>query len=206
MSAPHGENPTDNRTFAIIPAAGKSRRMGQPKLLLPWHGRMLIDSVLEAWTASDVWQTLVVVRRDDVALRAACERWPVEVVLPDNEPPDMKASLRCGLRYITRRFSPIDSDHWITAPADLPRIGAQLIDRILEMSRKHSDNIVAPKFADRVGHPVLFPWRFATGVFQLGADEGINLLLESESVRYVPLPAEDRLADVDTPEDYERLQ
>ena len=53
------------RTFAIVPAAGHSRRMGQAKLLLPWAVGTVIDSVLQAWTTSSVDRTYIVVRAAD---------------------------------------------------------------------------------------------------------------------------------------------
>ena len=42
------------RFFGLIPAAGRSRRMGQHKLMLPWHDARIIDRVLQAWTSSRV--------------------------------------------------------------------------------------------------------------------------------------------------------
>ena len=36
------------QTFAVIPAAGRSQRMRQPKLLLPWNHGTLIEHVLGA--------------------------------------------------------------------------------------------------------------------------------------------------------------
>jgi molybdenum cofactor cytidylyltransferase len=56
------------RSFAIVPAAGRSARMGAPKLLLPLGDRPVIDWVLAAWTASRVTRTVVVVRADDAPL------------------------------------------------------------------------------------------------------------------------------------------
>ena len=40
------------RSFAVVPAAGRSRRMGRPKLLLPWGESTIIQQVLGAWRAS----------------------------------------------------------------------------------------------------------------------------------------------------------
>jgi molybdenum cofactor cytidylyltransferase len=40
------------RAFAIIPAAGESRRMGEPKLLLPVNGRPLIAHTISAWLSA----------------------------------------------------------------------------------------------------------------------------------------------------------
>ena len=53
------------RTFAIIPAAGRSQRMGQPKLLLPWRNSTIIEHVLAAWRASQVSHMLMVVHPAD---------------------------------------------------------------------------------------------------------------------------------------------
>ena len=56
------------RSFAVVPAAGRSERMGAPKLLLPLGDSTVIEHVLAAWTASPVTRTVVVVRADDAEL------------------------------------------------------------------------------------------------------------------------------------------
>jgi len=57
------------RAFAIVPAAGLSRRMGAPKLLLPWGSATVIEAVVARWRASPVERIVVVVRRDDQPLQ-----------------------------------------------------------------------------------------------------------------------------------------
>ncbi|MEZ6078052.1 MAG: NTP transferase domain-containing protein [Pirellulaceae bacterium] len=69
-------------TFAIVPAAGRSRRMGQSKLLLPWRGTTVIEHVIEAWLRSRVTQVVVVARRDDLELTRRVARQPVVLVRP----------------------------------------------------------------------------------------------------------------------------
>ena len=53
-------------SFAIIPAAGRSQRMGEPKLLLPWGQSTIIEHVLAVWCASRVEAVVMVVHPDDV--------------------------------------------------------------------------------------------------------------------------------------------
>jgi molybdenum cofactor cytidylyltransferase len=57
------------RTIGLIPAAGKSRRMGQPKLLLPLRGTTVLEQVLAAVRSAGVDEILVVVapEMDDLA-------------------------------------------------------------------------------------------------------------------------------------------
>ena len=65
------------RAFAIVPAAGRSTRMGRPKLLLPWSDGSMIESQLRAWRASRVAAVAAraandasfVARVDEAALR-----------------------------------------------------------------------------------------------------------------------------------------
>ena len=82
-----------SRFFAIVPAAGRSATMGEPKLLLPWTGRPLIEHVLSEWRASRASRMIVVVHPDDVALADVCRGNEANVVVPEVPPPDMKSSV-----------------------------------------------------------------------------------------------------------------
>ena len=48
--------------WAIILAAGESKRMGSPKMLLPWMGRTIIEQVVENVLSSEVSGAVVVLR------------------------------------------------------------------------------------------------------------------------------------------------
>ena len=174
--------------YAIVPAAGRSRRMGQSKLLLPWGDHTIIDAVLRAWTTSQVDQVVVVIRCDDEDLRDACERWPVQIVATDQDPPDMKASIQIGLRHLSAVAS--DGDRCFIAPADLPMLTSELIDQILA---NDSDKIVVPKFGDKSGHPALLPWRITRQIFELAADQGVNQIVNQHEKHFVTFSPEKRV-------------
>jgi len=192
------------RCFAVIPAAGHSRRMGRPKLQLPLADATMIDRVLKAWTTSCVDVVVIVIRRDDSSLIRLCQRWPVEIVSPTEDPRDMKESVQAGLKHLRTTQEPRQTDRCFFAPADLPAINASLIDRLLQVESE-ANNIVVPEFGGRTGHPVLFPWSVTSEVFHLLPDEGIRSLLDRHPLTRLPLAAEERLADIDTPADYQRM-
>ena len=54
------------RLFAIIPAAGLSRRMGEPKLLLNLAGQTVIARLLNALDHPRMTSRSVVVRQSDI--------------------------------------------------------------------------------------------------------------------------------------------
>lgn len=154
--------PPIHRCFAILPAAGNSRRMGRPKLLLPWGDSTVIDRVLQSWTDSNVGTIVIVIRRDDRDLFAACRSWPVHIVRPKTNPVDMKHSVQVGLREIEKHFRPTGDDHCFVAPADLPTLQQHVIDRMVAVARRDRSvrsRILVPEYAGKPSHPVLLAGR-----------------------------------------------
>ena len=58
----------------IILGAGASRRMGKPKLLLPWHDTTVIGRIISTWRELGASQIVVVMRPNDAALAAELNR------------------------------------------------------------------------------------------------------------------------------------
>jgi molybdenum cofactor cytidylyltransferase len=210
-----------SRYFALIPAAGYSTRMGQPKLLLPLCGKPLIAHTIDAWLGSNVDRVVVVIRPGDddlaAAVREAAEsqvsrsKNRVELIVPNSPPPDMKASLQAALAHLQKNAEPSLDDAFLVAPADMPRLSPAIISRLIGQhngSSKHG--ILAPTIRQQRGHPVLFPWPFAAHVFQLSECEGLNAIVEREPVELITcddLAAADEspFADIDTPEQYDQI-
>lgn len=208
--------------YAIIPAAGSSRRMGLPKLLLPWPAGdrysvprahadpstlTVIDRVLEAWTTSRVTETIVVIRREDVALREACRRWPVTVVHPEEETRDMKESICVGLRHLMARNKPKPDAGCFLAPADLPMLSARVINGLIDVQSKVAA-VRLPRFGMTLdtadsGHPALLPWEWTSDIFALGPQDGVDSLIKRFPQEFVLFPPELAASDIDTPADYQ---
>ena len=90
------------QSFAIIPAAGRSQRMGQPKLLLPWGERTIIEHVLGVWRASRVTQVVLIVHPQDARLAELGRGCGAVVVQPADAPREMKVSVQIGLAHVAR--------------------------------------------------------------------------------------------------------
>ncbi len=199
--------------YAIIPAAGQSRRMGRPKLLLPWPlpedpGAVVIDCVLQTWSTSCRTRPVVVVRAEDQALIAACRRWPVDLVRLEQAPPDMKGSLLAGVTFLRTRYNPGLADWCFLAPADLPTLTSHVVrqmqDRALISDR--NDRWIVPVYGKQSGHPVLMAWSCVPEMEALGRDEGVDsIVARSETIR-MPFPATLRPVDMDTADAYRRLR
>jgi molybdenum cofactor cytidylyltransferase len=205
---------------AILLAAGRSRRMGSQKLLLPFAGGTVIAHVVGQVLAAPVDRTVVVVGADAELVAAALAGRAVEFVANPDPEGDMLSSVRCGLRAL-----PADCEAALVALGDQPGITAGLVGRMVEAwlaapwgqapaASSHSaiacrgakSGIYVPACGGRRGHPILFSARYRDEI--LGGFGGVGLrgLLQShpQDVREVPVPPELLLEDMDYPEDYRR--
>ena len=205
------------QSFGVVPAAGRSRRMGQPKLLMPWGETTVIERVIAAWRRSGVDHVVATVHTDDAAVKRLCERNGAIVVAPPTAPPEMKDSVLAALTEIGSRFHPAADAVWLLAPADMPRLSCRVIDALLDQHRPSQPAILVPTYTSssscetgqgqvaRRGHPVLFPWPLAKDVAGLNENEGVNALLARGPVREIVLDEPSVLDDLDTIEDFRRL-
>ena len=189
---------------AIIPAAGLSRRMGEPKLLKQFEGAPLINHVLDAWLASGVQRIIVVVREDNKELREHLDQFDVDVAVADPPPAQMKDTVLAGINYTAEHYPMGVNDAFLLAPADMPYLSPWLIDQVIEQHNPDAAAIIAPSFEDTKGHPALFPWPFVTGVYQLTEDQGINALWDLYYGRTFEVSDNTPLIDLDTPEDWQQ--
>ncbi len=196
--------PRPLRRIAIVPAAGTSRRMGRPKLLLPWGASTVLQSVLETWGASQVDRTILVVRSADQPLAEIGYRCGVDVVRTDPAPPDMKDSVRLALDFVRRQYQPDRSAWWLLSPADNPRLPAAVIDRVCRACADTDAEIVVPCCAGRRGHPVALAWPLAETLQTLADGEGVNALFSRHRVECLAVDDPAVLCDIDTLDDYER--
>jgi molybdenum cofactor cytidylyltransferase len=196
-------------TLAVVPAAGESRRMGRSKLILPAGPVSVLTRVVRALQDGGASPVIVVtppVSRgafyDEIATDA--EKAGAILHVPDEQPPDMRASVELGLEAATRGFGAHATV--LLTPGDIPGLTAELVARVIDAACQRPDAIVVPSCRGRRGHPVALPLGDARAVRDLPAGVGVNALLERERARVVELEVDDTGAmdDLDTPEDYAR--
>ena len=191
----------------MIPAAGHSRRMGQPKLLLPVGPSTVIGRVITALQSSGIHSTAVVVRASDTGLRDALQTFGLDPVVPSTDPADMRASIEHGLRWIEQTQQPTENDAWLLLPADHPILDATLIQRVCDTWRSTRADVLIPTHQGRRGHPLIARWPTVAAVRALPADVGVNHWLRDPLTRVTEWPIDDPriLCDLDVPADYTRL-
>lgn len=190
---------------AIVPAAGRSERMGRPKLILPLEGGTVIARVIRALREGGVETVVVVAPPSEFpgaeVLADEATRAGAVVVVADSATADMRASVELGLDRLRRGPAP---SAVLLAPGDSPGITPALVRRIIALASAEPASIVVPRYRGRRGHPVALPWDLATEVFDLPTGTGVNALLTARADRVLMLDVDDpgTTADLDTPDDY----
>jgi molybdenum cofactor cytidylyltransferase len=199
---------TMTRSFAVIPAAGKSSRMGSPKLLLPLGGATVLARVVSAFRQAGIETVVVVVAPGAAALAEVAKSAGAEVVILPDETAEMRASIAHGLDYLKERHHPVVEDRWLLAPADHPVLDAGVISHLIAAGAAQPKHpIVLPAYQGQRGHPVLLSWEHAGPIRALPAGQGVNVYLRQWEAQtlVVPVSSASVLTDLDTMEDYERL-
>jgi molybdenum cofactor cytidylyltransferase len=179
--------------------------MGSPKALLDFRGQPFVVRILEALEALEVKTRVVVVGPDAPRVRPALAAHDCLIV----ENPDVDAGPIASLRAALRALQPIQPRAALVWPVDLPHVRVATVERLLETHRRTGAPVVAPTFAERRGHPVL--WGAATFEELLTSDaatrDGARAVLRAHATDLVTVAVDDPavIDDLNTPEDYERL-
>ncbi len=196
------------RVFALIPAAGQSRRMGRPKLALPLGDRTVLERVVSAVRAGGVNDVLVVVGPATAFLRSLAEQAGASVHVLPAETPDMRATVEAGLTWLEEHHHPQPDDAWLLLPADHPTLQHDVVLALATAAAANpAKSIFLPIHAGKRGHPALLRWRHAAALRSLPQGQGLNAHIRAHASEtlVVPWPSAEVLCDLDTPEDYERV-
>lgn len=195
--------------YALIPAGGKSTRMGRAKLALPLGDRSVLERVIDTVRRAGIADVVVVVGPHVAELVTLAASAGAHVVPLTQETADMRATVEHGLRWLEDHFHPGAEDDWLLLPADHPTLDESVIRQLVAARQEHPKrSIVIPTYRGKRGHPALIAWQHVAGMRGLPADQGLNTYLRQHAAETLEMPVDspEVLCDLDTPADYERLQ
>ena len=184
---------------AIIPAAGLSRRMGRPKLLLPWGETTVLGQVVSIFLDAGVEDILVVTGGDRDRIEAMVSSPARTTYNREYAHGEMLSSVQCGLRALETGTEAV-----LVALADQPLIQSQSVRSVIQTYRRSEAKIVVPSFRRRRGHPWLVDSAHWGEILELNAPQSLRDFLKrhGDDIHHVDVPDPGILRDLDTPEDY----
>lgn len=193
------------RVGAIILAAGMSRRMGRPKMLLPWGETSVLGQVVKTFSEAGVSEIVAVTGGAREIVEAEVARlagnFPVRAVFNRlYESGGMLESVQAGLAALGP-----DVDATFIGLGDQPQGGVCTAREILSAYNQTRRGIIIPSFEMRRGHPYLLDRAFWAELLAMQPPQTLRDFLNAHGGEILYVPADESiLLDLDTPEDYER--
>lgn len=185
---------------AIILAAGRSLRMGQPKMLLPWRDTSVLGQVITTIQHAGIQEIVVVTggARQAVEKIAQSHR-ALTVHNAEFESEEMLGSIQCGLRVQGPETRAV-----LICLGDQPQVEERSVRSICAAFQKTGPNLVVPSFRMRRGHPWLVARPLWDDLLQMKSPQSPRDFLNAhaEEIEYAVLDTDSIIADLDTPEDY----
>ena len=182
----------------LILAAGASRRLGEPKQLLAYRGRTLLDATLSVARACGFDQLLVTLGASSAKVRSTVDLGNAEVVENPEYSTGCSSSIAAALRSVDSR-----ADGLVLLLGDQPGIKPSDVARLTADAK---GSMAVCRYDDGLGHPMWFRRDMFTELSQLHGDRAVWRLLHSGRYEIREVPVEGAVpVDVDTWQDYEAL-
>ncbi|MDT7541373.1 MAG: molybdenum cofactor cytidylyltransferase [Acidobacteriota bacterium] len=186
---------------AILLAAGRSRRMGAFKPLLPFGAKTVVESCIDNLRGACVNEIVVVAGHLADELRAQLARSPVRFALNEEAESEMGASIARGIEQLSNEATAV-----LIALADHPAVSTETIKLLIETRARTGASFIVPQHGVRGGHPVLVDLKFRAELSRLG-DGGLRALMQEHAneVLRVEVDCPFVARDMDTWDDYRAL-
>ncbi len=187
---------------AIILAAGQSRRMGQPKMLLPWGETSVLGQVLATLKQANIPEIVVVTGAQRIEIEKICAAFETRVAHNhDYANEEMLSSLQTGLRVVREKTS---AETALICLGDQPQVEEGSVRAVTSRFAETESRIVVPSYRMRRGHPWLVARPLWEEILQLESPQSPRDFLNrhASEIEYVNVDNASILADLDTYEDY----
>lgn len=193
---------SEKKIGAILLAAGGSKRMGEPKLLLPWHGAPIIRWVARLALEAGCSPLIVVTGAGAEDIHHALANLPLSFVHNPDWESGQSTSVKAGVATLSS-----DVAAALVFLGDQPQIPLKVVEKIIQTYRDRitTEPILIPTVEGKRANPVLLDRSIFAHLVQLAGDTGARALFAQFPICSIPFTEPDLLLDIDNPDDYQHL-
>ena len=204
---------------AVILAAGESRRMGEPKQLLPFAGKTMLECVIDAFDSPKIDEILVVLgyKAQEIAAKFREGKAPAEphggTARREARPPRLKivtnagwkagmfTSVQAGVRALPAKTKLV-----LIGLCDQPRLQRATVEKLVDTFHAGKHTILIPSHSGRQGHPLLCAAKYGREIAGMEASLTLKHFLAQHPDEIARLVVDDEgvLVDIDDRATYER--
>ena len=185
----------------LIPAAGVSQRLGQPKQLLQYRGKTLIQHAVDSAYSINPREIIVVTGANAEAVKDATQTVPVCWIHNPDWSAGMGGSIATGATGISPESTGVMillCDQWRLQTSDLRGLA--------EKWQSDPERIVCAEADGQLMPPVIFPASCFNDLQALNGDNGARSILKNHPDLLTAVPSKNAAYDMDTPSQLNQLQ
>ena len=184
---------------AIILAAGESKRMGEPKMLMPWGKSTVLQTVISTFQAAGINDILVVTGGTRQQVESLVGKTVQTIFNEAYEKGEMLSSIQVGLSVKMHEASAA-----LICLGDQPQVKERSVRSICDTFLKNTSPIVVPSYQMRSGHPWLVARPLWDELLEMKSPRTPRDFLKKHAhkIHYVIVDTSSVIEDLDTPEDY----
>ncbi len=190
-------------TGIIILAAGNSSRLGSPKQLLTFSGKTLLETTINAAEQSSFAPIVLVLGAYANEILEANPNLNINYIINNSWQQGMSSSIVAGLTKMIE-LEPA-TENLVIAVSDQPFISAAIFSALLENHTNTGKPIIASKYTETIGTPVLFNQKYFEQLMSLEGNSGAKQILTQYADEVSTVPFEMGDIDIDTETDYKNL-
>jgi molybdenum cofactor cytidylyltransferase len=189
----------------VILAAGASLRMGRDKALLPWQdGTFLSTAIRALQPLSDL--VIVVAGANEAELAPVVNANAAFMVVNPNPERGQLSSLQTGLQDVLNR----GRDAAIVTLVDRPAPALETIERVRNawLAAGLGTWAAIPEYAGKHGHPIVIGREMISAFLSAPTTSSARDVEHAQQQHILYVPVDDSLvaANINTPDDLEKLQ
>ena len=189
----------------VILAAGASSRMGRDKALLPWRDGTFLSAAIRALQPATEL-VIVVAGVNAPVLHPIVDAQAAFLVVNPNPQLGQFSSLQIGLREVLNR----GRDAAIVTLVDRPPAEVETIEHLkaVFLSSDEQTWAVVPEYQSKHGHPFVIGREMIEAFLRAPVHSSAREVEHANQahIRYLPVSDPLVVANVDTPEDFEKLR
>tara|TARA_R110000787_G_scaffold195189_1_gene306542 strand:- start:2029 stop:2619 length:591 start_codon:yes stop_codon:yes gene_type:complete len=191
-----------SKTAILILAAGESKRMGEPKQLLPYNNSTLLLHTIEQANALKYSDVFVVIGAHFTDIFKSIRGQKVTILKNNNWEDGMGSSLSKGIELIKKKDK---YDNVLVTLSDLPLVTSEHYEELIALSDSSGKRITLTSYDEISGVPAIFDKSLFNELTILSDDEGAQPIVKKYKKEVIKMTSITPYFDVDTKEAYQKL-
>ncbi len=187
----------------VILAAGSSSRLGEPKQLIKFKNKPLLQNIIDHSQVLPFGSKVLILGAYQEEIKKNINAGEFRVIINEEWKEGIASSIRKGVTK-SLEYTP-NLENILFLLSDQPFVTGELIQELVDTHKKNDKVITGCSYNDTIGVPAIFNKDMFQELCTLKGDRGARVLIKKYSDNVAVVSFDRGSVDVDEPNDYRKL-